>query len=239
MYHVRQREDSVAKNTLKLIIQQNPSTPLADKANNMIQVLARRNQIEEELRNLNIVRPQEDTIVVEDFVPTPEALKRDSTVLQKNIVIINTPGPKPRTDSGISKTYIPPPVISAYNYDANAKHYVMIILNKVDNVFGNEAKNAFNRYNKERYYNLPLTNQVVPLDADNKLLLIGNFSNILQATEYVQKAISLAPREIIPWLKADKYSFTIISEKNLEVLKNKLDLSNYKDFLEKNSGLKF
>ena len=115
----------------------------------------------------------------------------------------------------------------------------MIILNKVDNVFGNEAKNAFNRYNKERYYNLPLTNQVVPLDADNKLLLIGNFSNILQATEYVQKAISLAPREIIPWLKADKYSFTIISEKNLEVLKNKLDLSNYKDFLEKNSGLKF
>lgn len=239
VYHVRQREDSVAKNTLKLIIQQNPSTPLADKANNMIQVLARRNQIEEELRNLNIVRPQEDTIVVEDFVPTPEALKRDSTVLQKNIVIINTPGPKPRTDSGISKTYIPPPVISAYNYDANAKHYVMIILNKVDNVFGNEAKNAFNRYNKERYYNLPLTNQVVPLDADNKLLLIGNFSNILQATEYVQKAISLAPREIIPWLKADKYSFTIISEKNLEVLKNKLDLSNYKDFLEKNSGLKF
>ena len=239
VYHVRQREDSVAKNTLKLIIQQNPSTPLADKANNMIQVLARRNQIEEELRNFNIVRPQEDTIVVEDFVPTPEALKRDSTVLQKNIVIINTPGPKPRTDSGISKTYIPPPVISAYNYDANAKHYVMIILNKVDNVFGNEAKNAFNRYNKERYYNLPLTNQVVPLDADNKLLLIGNFSNILQATEYVQKAISLAPREIIPWLKADKYSFTIISEKNLEVLKNKLDLSNYKDFLEKNSGLKF
>ena len=239
VYHVRQREDSVAKNTLKLIIQQNPSTPLADKANNMIQVLARRNQIEEELRNLNIVRPQEDTIVVEDFVPTPEALKRDSTVLQKNIVIINTPGPKPRTDSGISKTYIPPPVISAYNYDANAKHYVMIILNKVDNVFGNEAKNGFNRYNKERYYNLPLTNQVVPLDADNKLLLIGNFSNILQATEYVQKAISLAPREIIPWLKADKYSFTIISEKNLEVLKNKLDLSNYKDFLEKNSGLKF
>jgi hypothetical protein len=79
----------------------------------------------------------------------------------------------------------------------------------------------------------------VPLDADNKLLLIGSFSNILQATEYVQKVMPLAPKEIVPWLKADKYSFTIISNPNLEVLKTKVDLSNYKTFLEQNSGLKF
>ena len=239
VYYVKQREDSVAKNTLNLIVQQNPNTPLADKASNMIQVLARRNQIEEELRNLTIVRPQEDTIVVEDFLPTPEAIKRDSTVVQKNNVVITGPGPRARTDSGFTKSVIPAPVISSYTYDADAKHYVMIVLNKVDNVFGNEAKNAFTRYNKERYYNLPLNSQVLPLDAENRLLLIGDFSNILQATEYTQKVIPLAAREIIPWLKADKYSFTIISEKNLEVLKTKLDLGNYKEFLEKNSGLKF
>ena len=240
VYHVKQREDSIAKNTLNLIIQQNPGTSLANKASNMVQVLARRAQIEEELRNLNIVRPQEDTIVVEDYVPTPEAMKRDSGVVQRNTIVINGPGAKPRTDSGLSRTNIPPPpVISAYTYDANATHYVLIVLNKVDNVFGNEAKNAFTRYNKERYYNLPLSIEIVPLDTDNKLLLIGNFSNILQATEYAQKVIPLAPKEIIPWLKADKYSFTIISKNNLEVLKNKADLSNYKEFLEKNSRLKF
>ena len=153
--------------------------------------------------------------------------------------MINAPGPRQRADTGLGKTVIPPPVISSYTYDANAQHYVVLVLNKVDNVFGNEAKNAFNRYNKERYYNLPLTNQLLPLDADNKLLLIGNFSNILQATEYIQKAIPLAPKEIIPWLKADKYSFTIISLQNLEVLKNKPDLGNYKNFLQQNSGLKF
>jgi hypothetical protein len=49
----------------------------------------------------------------------------------------------------------------------------------------------------------------------------------------------LASKEIIPWLKADKYSFTIISDKNLEVLKTKPDLNNYKMFLEQNSKLKF
>lgn len=239
LYHVKQREDSIAKNSLNQIIQQNPGSPLAAKATNMIEVLARRNQIEEELRNLVIVRPQEDTIVVDDYVPTPAALRKDSTVIQKNNVVINAPGPRQRADTGLGKTVIPPPVISSYTYDANAQHYVVLVLNKVDNVFGNEAKNAFNRYNKERYYNLPLTNQLLPLDADNKLLLIGNFSNILQATEYIQKAIPLAPKEIIPWLKADKYSFTIISLQNLEVLKNKPDLGNYKNFLQQNSGLKF
>lgn len=239
VYYVKQREDSVAKNTLNLIIQQNPNTPLADKAGNMIQVLSRRNQIEEELRNSNIVRPQEDTIVVDDFVPTPASIKRDSAVIQKNNVVVKGPGIKSRTDTGMGRTVIPPPVISSYTYDANASHYVVVVLNKIDNVFGNETKNAFNRYNKERYYNLPLTNELVPLDAENKLLLIGNFSNILQATEYVQKVMPLAPKEIIPWLKADKYSFTLISGNNLEVLKNKPDISIYRTFLEQNSGLKF
>ena len=239
VYHVKQREDSIAKNTLNLIIQQNPNTAMAEKAGTMIQVLAKRNQIEEELRNLKIERPQEDTIVVQDYTPTPTALRRDSTTIQKNNVVINAPGIKQRTDTGMGKTVIPAPTISFYTYDANAPHYVVVVLNKVDNVFGNEAKNAFNRYNKERYYNLPLTNEILPLDAENKLLLIGNFSNILQATEYVQKVIPLAPKEIVPWLKADKYSFTIISSQNLEVLKKKLDLGNYKAFLEQNSGLKF
>ena len=81
--------------------------------------------------------------------------------------------------------------------------------------------------------------QLVPLDADNRLLLIGNFNNVLQATEYVQKAASLAPKEIVPWLKAEKYSFTIISQKNLEILKTKPDLGLYKKFLEQSAGLKF
>ena len=239
VYHVKQREDSIAKNTLNLIIQQDPNAPLAAKAANMIQVLARRNQIENELRNSTVVRPKEDTIVVEDYVPTPASIKRDSTVIQKNNVVVNAPGIKARTDTGMGKTIIPPPVISTYTYDANAAHYVAVVLNKIDNVYGNETKNAFNRYNKERYYNLPLTNEIVALDAENKLLLIGKFSNILQATEYVQKAIPLAPKEIIPWLKADKYSFTIITGNNLEVLKSKLDIGTYRKFLEQNSGLKF
>lgn len=240
VYHVKQREDSLAKNSLNIILQQNTNTAIAAKASNLIQVLDRRKQIEEELQNLNIERPKEDTIEVTPFVPTPTAIKRDTAVVQNNKAEI-APVPKLKTDTVVTaKPSLPvQPSASSYVYDPNATQLVMIILNKVDNVFGNEAKNAFNRYNKERYYNLPLNSQLIPLDGDNRLLLIGNFNNVLQATEYVQKAANLAPKEIIPWLKAEKYSFTIISEKNLEVLKGKPDINLYKKFLEQNSGLKF
>ena len=70
-------------------------------------------------------------------------------------------------------------------------------------------------------------------------MLIGNFSSVQQAAEYASKVVPLSSKEIIPWLKSDKYSFTIISERNLEILKQKTDLSSYRKFLEENSGLKF
>jgi outer membrane protein assembly factor BamD (BamD/ComL family) len=241
VYHVKAGEDSIAKNTLSTIVRQQPNTPLADKAGNMIKVLNRRKEIEQELRNLNITRPPEDTMVyVPPHIEQPTAVRRDTTRLQTNTVVINQPAaPAPRRDTLVNKPVVTPPPSSSYTYDANAAQFVVLILNKVDNVFGNEARNAFNRYNKERYYNLPLTSQVMPLDAENRLLLIGSFTNMMQATEYVQKAMPLSQKEIIPWLKADKYSYTIISEKNLEVLKTKTDLKTYKQFLEQNSGLKF
>ncbi len=240
VYYVKQREDSIAKNTLNTIIQQHPNTALADKAGNMIQVLSRRKQIEDELQNLNVVRPAADTMVyVPPFIEQPTAVRRDTAIVKTNAFVINQPAFKPRTDTMVTKPLVNKPSGSLYTYDANATQYVVVILNKVDNVFGNEARNAFNRYNKEKYYNLPLTSQVMPLDGENRLLLIGNFTNIMQAAEYVQKAVPLASREIVPWLKADKYSFTLISEKNLEVLKTNPDLTTYKKFLEQQSGLKF
>jgi hypothetical protein len=84
-----------------------------------------------------------------------------------------------------------------------------------------------------------LKSEIVPLDAENKLLLIGNFSNVVQAIEYTQKAAAFAPREIVPWLKAEKYSFTVISQANLEVLKNDPDLNAYRRFFEEHTGTKF
>jgi hypothetical protein len=75
---------------------------------------------------------------------------------------------------------------------------------------------------------------VVDLDSVHKLMLIGSFDNAQKAIEYVQKARKLAPNEIVPWLKPEKYSFSIITSYNLEVLQNLKDLNQYKKFLDQN-----
>jgi hypothetical protein len=74
----------------------------------------------------------------------------------------------------------------------------------------------------------------VDLDSVHKLLLVGNFDNAQKAIDYVLKAKKLAPNEIVPWLKPEKYSFSIISSNNLEVLQNLKDLNQYRKFLEQN-----
>jgi hypothetical protein len=70
-------------------------------------------------------------------------------------------------------------------------------------------------------------------------LLIRPFPNVQAAAEYVQQTKPKAAGEIIPWLKPDKYSFSIISETNLEILKSNPDLTAYKLFLDQNLPGKF
>jgi hypothetical protein len=70
------------------------------------------------------------------------------------------------------------------------------------------------------------------LGADKKLVIIGPFYNAQDAMDYVGIAKKLAPQEIIPWLKAEKYSFLIVSAENLPVLQENKDLTLYRRFLE-------
>ncbi len=88
------------------------------------------------------------------------------------------------------------------------------------------------RYNREKFYNQPMELSLVNLDAENRLVLIKPFTNAQAAIEYVQKTKPLAASEIMPWLKADKYSFSIITDTNLEILKTNPDITNYKKFLD-------
>jgi exonuclease III len=106
-------------------------------------------------------------------------------------------------------------------------------------VFSGETKNAFARFNREKYYNQTLPVNSVDLDSTHKLVLVGEFNSAQEALDYMQQAKRLAPREIIPWLKPEKYSFSILSQNNLEVLQNLKDLEQYRKFLEQNLPGKF
>jgi outer membrane protein assembly factor BamD (BamD/ComL family) len=266
VYHIRQGEDSAAKDVLNALIEQSGDAPIAQKATTMLDVLNRRHEIEQELRDLQIERPAEEeapeekkvvqvppaeekVAVVEEkkepeeqfIAPEAEITERtaavgtDAAAVKKNT--FERSAPVKRDTLAIKQTPLPnrPKV---FTYTPEETHYAVVLLNKVDVVFGNEAKNAFARYNREKYYNRTMDLNVIPLNEEVKLLTIGAFANIQDVVDYVQKAKPLAGNEIVPWLKKEKYSFSIISEGNLQLLQENKDLPGYQAFLDKNLPVK-
>lgn len=345
VYYIKQREDSVAKNSLQTIIRQNTNQALTAKAQNLLSVVSRRQQIEDELNRYQlqntsdtastasidtaakrtpatvvapppVVKTPVDTVAKKpsakqiadslarlaseakkDSLAKARMLKattdslarvqrqkakadslarlqlskavrdslnkvdrenlareraaakatkdslakasRDSLAREKAAAqavkdsLARVAKRKPNPDTVARKTpQAPPKPASIYSFTPDAPHAAVVVLDKVDPVFVNEAKNAFFRYNREKYSSLPLDAQIVPLTGDVKLLLISGFGNAQAATDYAQRARTLAPTEIIPWLTGNKYTFTVISAANLDVLKGTTNLAEYKKFLE-------
>ena len=174
----------------------------------------------------------------EDLGP---GLKKDNvikTTKRNGIVVSNAPSVTTGDVTNRPKL-VQPKSNGVFMFDPAAKHSAMIILDKVDPMFVNEAKNAFNRYNQEQYYNQPLQITVASLDSTHQLMLIGDFNNAQEALDYALKAKRLAPNEIIPWLKPEKYSLSIVTTPNLEILQDNKNLTMYRKFLEQNLPGKF
>lgn len=231
VYYIRQRQDSIAVNVLNEITTRFSATPLSSRATNLINILGRRNQIEDELSKLVINRPQEDTTRRTTFIPSTPVISKQPDIridTTKNIPVVTSI--KPRIDT-IARPVLAPAAATAFTYAPNDPYYVVLILNKVDPVFTNEARNAFMRHNKETFYNKQYTIELSELDPDNKMMLISSFANVDEATTYVEKTRPRTANEILPWLKGGKYYFTIITERNLQLLRTNKNLEGYKSFL--------
>lgn len=230
IFYVSRKEDSTAIEKLTSLKDLNPQSPLAEKATTMIDVLQRRSEIEEYLTNLQITRnDKEDAAPVVDLTPVRPTIQK-TVITRDSVVNKNVTQPaktKVDTTSGASI------VIKNFEFVATDSQYVAIVLNKVDPVYINEAKNAFNRYNQVTYYNQKLTMTPVKLDDQYNVVLIGPFADAVAAMAYVDKTKPITTSRILPWLAADKYSYSIISQSNLDVLKETKDVDGYKKLLEK------
>jgi hypothetical protein len=227
LHNVHLRNDSIAILGLNTLIQTYPASPLMEKATTMIGVLKRRKEIETYLTNLQVTRAEEETILV--------ANDDNNKVVAKAPVTITPAAPKLPTAAPkviIKDTLKTIPVLTQGQFvmKTEAPHVVLMILEKVDGVYINEAKNAFNRFNKENFYGQPLEITKDVLDADRQLLVTASFTNGDAALEYYEKIKRSAAREV-SWLPANKYSFLIITKENLEVLKTKKDIAGYKTLL--------
>ncbi|MBL7702063.1 MAG: tetratricopeptide repeat protein [Ferruginibacter sp.] len=213
LQHVKNREDSAAIQGLQLLISKNPASPLKEKAQNMIDVVKRRAEIEKYLTELQVTRAEENQLKAPDVPKT----------------VTQPVAPPPVIKDTVAK--VAPPLASGpFVMAVDKPHHVIMILNKVDGVYINEAKNAFTRYNRENFYGQPININKDAIDADNNLLVITSFPDAAAAMTYYNKIKKDAASEI-SWLPANKYSFLIITEDNLQLLKANKNLTGYKALL--------
>ena len=222
---VKNRDDSAAIKSLQTIISKNPDSPLKEKAETMIDVLRRRAEIEKYLTSLEVTRAEETQIDVFE----------NKKVADKPV---NVPVKKDTATKTIAQPVAKPPVakvepikVGTFTMAVNAPHHVLMILEKVDPVYVTEARNAFLRYNRENFYGQPISINTDVLDADRNLLVITSFADAGAAIIYFDKIKRNAAAEI-SWLPATKYSFLIITEENLQLLKTNKDLAGYKTLLK-------
>lgn len=225
VYYIKQKQDSAAINVLNDIVTTYPGSPLKNKAERMIDVLQRRSEIEGYLRNLTIERAKEDETVVIDDTPVrkqsvnqkPEAVKKDAVQKPDTAAMVSTP----------PKNNVPPPLVNtSFNFVPASPQFIVMLLDKVDPVYVSEARNAFIRYNREKFSkeNIEIIKEVV--DKDKSLLVFRQFADAATAVTYADKIKKDAAVEV-SWLPVNKYSFFIISDANLQLLKANKDVQSY------------
>ncbi len=233
VYLIKERQDSGAINVLKNIESLYPTSALKPKATTLISVLQRRNEIEKYLTDLQVTRVSDDQVVIADDKKSAVVKAPGAPAEVKMKAPVNI---KPVISDSIK---IPSAYINkSFTLSPDKPHYVVMILDKVDGVYVNEAKNAFARFNKESMATINISISKDAIDAARSLLIFQPFTNATEALKYFDKIKKAAASEV-SWLQPAKYSFIIISDDNLLLLKSNKDITSYKQLLNTNFGNKF
>ncbi|MEP7142584.1 MAG: hypothetical protein ABI707_06930 [Ferruginibacter sp.] len=261
VYHIKQHADSTAISVLNNILSLYPGAKLAPKAERMIDVLKRRAEIESYLSKLEITRAKDDEIVKID--ERPVLIRNDLNLIKSPVRVVDTsknqikPSAITVKDSlaviqkpvvkDTSKPIIPairPPVKDSvkkaptvfvngpFTLNIESPHNVIMVMDKVDGTYVNESKNAFNRYLGESFRGEPITLTRDAIDKDRALLIFAPFGDAAAAYSFLVKVKKAAPEEV-SWLPANKYSFYLISDENLQLLKTNKDIAAYIGLLNK------
>ncbi len=229
VYYVKQKSDSQAIATLNNIITLYPKSNLKDRAENLISVVNKRKDIEAYLTSLQITRNEDPVLKPIEDQPT----KNKQPVVTAPV---NNPA-KPITTTIVSAPIkdtaakqIAPIVIGNYTLNASASHFILMVLDKVDLMYVNESKTAFERFNRTNFYSTPISIEKETLDGSINLLVFKSFENADAAMAYYDRIRRAAPREV-SWLPANKYSFLMITEENLQVLRAAKNIADYKKLL--------
>ncbi|MFN5421854.1 MAG: tetratricopeptide repeat protein [bacterium] len=232
IYYIKSKQDSLAIATLNKIPSLYPNSPLAEKAGLLADVVNRREEIEESIRNMDVKRVATDSVEWIDDSPLPKdrevAVKKDSTG-KKSIeppVIA-----KAKADTDALKL----PTIEVkkddYTFDPSSPHSVVLLMKDVDVVYINEAKRALAKYSAQKYPGNAFE-LIADKISDLNYIEIKEFKNAAEAINYTDQSIPAASREIFPWLPVEKYRFIIISLENKKRMIQEKNTERYIKFLQ-------
>ena len=217
VYYISRRIDHRAISKLEELVRYYPNTPLTERANRMIDVLLRRQQIEDHLTYYTEplhTDADDDTALIKK----PKTLKEALQDIVNSIKSDSVAKPKDSTD---------------FIYDPTERHFAVMQLDNVDKVFMNEVGNSFNMFNKQNFYSDQIEMASEKIDEQYTLVYFGAFPDADAALAYTDKVKPYVAKTIVPWLPANKYKLIIISISNLQLLqKNKL-IGKYDEFIKR------
>lgn len=240
IYHIRQQKDSLAIAALQLISKNYSTSEIAGNVATWIDVLQRRKEIEQYLSKLEIQKSEEVEVERMTDVSDKTIVTNDKPASQQKAQI-NKPVEIQQKQIEIKQAAPTAPIepIKTYQFFPSSPHFAVLVLEKVDPVFITEARNAINRYHQTRMSQAGLTTQIQKVNESFSLLLVGPFNQAGTSIDYLDKIQPITAQQILPWLSKDRFTWTIISPENLELLLEKKDIANYREFLHNAIPAKF
>jgi outer membrane protein assembly factor BamD (BamD/ComL family) len=176
--------------------------------------------------SINTLPSQNNTAITKPVAPVQKVTnEKDKNKTAK--ITINT---KPATDTSKLKPIKDVKFETAYIYNANEPYVVLMYFDEVDPIYISESKTAMNRYNAGAHSGETLSVTIFEGGKDANWLEIGPYADVTSTLSYMEELKQNA-RQIVPWLPAEKYNFVVISIRNLEMLKSRKNIEEYKTFI--------
>jgi tetratricopeptide (TPR) repeat protein len=179
--------------------------------------------------------------------PTAQSSKRDSAVntaialVKKDSILNNVAVAPPLVDKPLDVNAAPPvqspavvqppaKVISKLFNERDSTNYYFVVNVNSSTTDLSSSRFGIGQFNRTKYQGRNIVHRLKNAGSDNQLIYVGRFTNLAAAKTYARDIIQFMPQ--IMKLPADKYSFFIITQENLNKLAARKLLDDYTDYYQ-------
>ncbi len=138
----------------------------------------------------------------------------------------------PANNAPVTTPATPPVVVEApsiFSLRDSSNYYFVVNIN-TNKINPASSRFGIGQFNRANYNNNTIKHQLKPV-GENQLIYVGRFSNLAAVKAYARAIVPLLPE--IMNIAADKYTFFIITQENLDKLADKKTLDSYFDYYQK------